>query len=152
MNSNTANTPPTSNTIGTKTDNISNIGQGLKTLNPVIVKNPFDDINLHNSPNNLLNLRKQVKFAGTKTGKTGKTRSNVKQVKLGKTGNGLRRADIKQQQRHIYILETIDGYSRYPHAETYNNFDTETVLTFTTNKIRPFEAHLGRNLTHKQAT
>ena len=33
---------PTSITIGTHTDSNSNIGQGLKPLNPLIVKNPFD--------------------------------------------------------------------------------------------------------------
>ena len=45
-------------TIGTQTDCISNIGQGLKPLNPNIVKNPFDQVTLENSPDYLLNLHK----------------------------------------------------------------------------------------------
>ena len=43
-------TPPKAITIGTQTDCISNIGHGLKPLNPHIVKNPFDEITLENSP------------------------------------------------------------------------------------------------------
>ena len=34
------------------------MGQGLRPLNPHIVKNPFDKINIENSPDNLLNLHK----------------------------------------------------------------------------------------------
>ena len=53
---------PTSNpkaiTIGTQTDCLSNIGQGLKPLNPNIVKNPFDQVTLENSPDYLLNIHK----------------------------------------------------------------------------------------------
>ena len=53
---------PTSNpkaiTIGTQTDCVSNIGQGLKPLNPNIVKKPFDQITLENSPDYLLNIHK----------------------------------------------------------------------------------------------
>ena len=53
---------PTSNpkaiTIGTQTDCVSNIGQGLKPLNPNIVKNPIEQITLENSPDYLLNLQK----------------------------------------------------------------------------------------------
>ena len=51
-------TPPKAITIGTQTDCISNIGQELKSLNPHIVKNPFDEITLENSPDYLLNLYK----------------------------------------------------------------------------------------------
>ena len=53
---------PTSNpkaiTIGTQTDCVSNIGQGLKPLNPNIVKKPFYQVTLENSPDYLLNLHK----------------------------------------------------------------------------------------------
>ena len=53
---------PTSNpkaiTTGTQNDCSSNIGQGLKPLNPNIVKNPFDQVTLENSPDYLLNLHK----------------------------------------------------------------------------------------------
>ena len=53
---------PTSNpeaiTIGAQTDCVSNIGQGLKPLNSNIVKNPFDQVTLENSPDYLLNLHK----------------------------------------------------------------------------------------------
>ena len=51
-------TPPTSITIGTQMNSNSNIGQGLKPLNPRIAKNPFHDITLKNSRNCLLNLHK----------------------------------------------------------------------------------------------
>ena len=40
---------PKAITIGTQTDYISNIGQGLNPLNPKIVKNPFEQITLENS-------------------------------------------------------------------------------------------------------
>ena len=49
-------TPPTGITIGTQTDSNPNLGQGLKPLNPHIVKNPFDDITFENSSDYLLNL------------------------------------------------------------------------------------------------
>ena len=51
-------TPPKAITIGTQTDRISNIGLGLKPLNPHIVKNPFEDITLEYSPDYLLILHK----------------------------------------------------------------------------------------------
>ena len=51
-------TPPKAIAIRTQTDCISNIGQGLKPLNPSIVKNPFDEITLENSSDYLLNLHK----------------------------------------------------------------------------------------------
>ena len=50
--------PPTGITRGTQTDSNSNLGQGLKPLNPHIVKSPFDDITIENSPDYLLNLHK----------------------------------------------------------------------------------------------
>ena len=42
----------------TQTDNGSNIGQGLKPLNHLKVKNPFGEITLESSPNYLLKLHK----------------------------------------------------------------------------------------------
>ena len=57
-NENNTGTPPVSNTNGTQNENSSNIGQGLKPLNPLIVKNPFDDITVENPPNYLLTLHK----------------------------------------------------------------------------------------------
>ena len=53
-------TPPKAITIGTQTDCISNIGQGLKPMKTHIVKNPFDEITLENSPDYLLNLHKDL--------------------------------------------------------------------------------------------
>ena len=52
-------TPPIGITIGTQTDSNSNFGQGLKPLNPHIVKNHFD-ITIENSPDYLLNLHKVI--------------------------------------------------------------------------------------------
>ena len=50
--------PPKAITIGTQTDCISNIGQGLKPLNPHKCEKPFGEITLENSPDYLLNLHK----------------------------------------------------------------------------------------------
>ena len=49
---------PVSITFGTQTDDSSNIGQRLKPLNRLIVKNPFDDITLEKSLNYLSNIHK----------------------------------------------------------------------------------------------
>ena len=57
-NKNNTGTPPVGISIGTQTKNSSNIGRGLKLLNPLIFKNPFDDITLENSPNYLLKLHR----------------------------------------------------------------------------------------------
>ena len=51
-------TPPTGITIGTQTDSNSNLGQGIKPHNPYILKNPFDNTTIENSPDYLLNLHK----------------------------------------------------------------------------------------------
>ena len=37
---------------------------------------------------------------------------------------------ITNNNRDTYILVTIASYSRYPHAETYNNCDTETAISY----------------------
>ena len=37
---------------------------------------------------------------------------------------------ITKNNRDTYILVTIDRYSRYPHAETYNNCDTDTAINY----------------------
>ena len=37
---------------------------------------------------------------------------------------------ITNNNRDTYILMTIHRYSRYPHAEAYNNCDTETALSY----------------------
>ena len=53
-------TPPKAITIGAQTDCISNFGQKLKPLNPHIVKKPFGEITLENSPDYLLNIHKNL--------------------------------------------------------------------------------------------
>ena len=40
---------------------------------------------------------------------------------------------LTNNNRDTYILVTIDRYSRYPHAETYTNCDTETTLSYLKN-------------------
>ena len=37
---------------------------------------------------------------------------------------------ITNNNKDTYILVTIDRYSRYPHAETYNNCDTDTAISY----------------------
>ena len=37
---------------------------------------------------------------------------------------------ITNNNRDIYILVTIDRYSRYPQAETYTNCDTEIAISY----------------------
>ena len=37
---------------------------------------------------------------------------------------------IINNNRDTYLLVTLDRYSRYPHAETYTNCDTETALSY----------------------
>ena len=37
---------------------------------------------------------------------------------------------LTNNNRDTYILVTIDRYSRCPHAEKYDNYDTETSLSY----------------------
>ena len=43
---------------------------------------------------------------------------------------------ITNNNKDTYILVTVDRYSRYPHAETYNNCDTDTALNYLKDYIK----------------
>ena len=43
---------------------------------------------------------------------------------------------LTNNNRDNYILVTIDRNSKYPHAEVYNNCDTETALTYLKDYIK----------------
>ena len=43
---------------------------------------------------------------------------------------------ITNNNKDTYILVTIDRYFRYPHAETYNNCDTDTAISYLNEYIK----------------
>ena len=43
---------------------------------------------------------------------------------------------LTNNNKDTYILVTVDRYSRYPHAEIYNNCDLDTALNFLKDYIK----------------
>ena len=43
---------------------------------------------------------------------------------------------LTNNNKDTYILVTVDRYSRYPHAEIYNNCDTDTAINYLKDYIK----------------